>query len=232
MNPDPNDEHQARLVQSMQPAARGKSAWFKQQLVAVGAIIAFVLAFGAARWLSYEGTSKVLDTYNEKRTEQRVGDYFAETSSWKEFSSPVGQFRATFPAYPAHDANTANVPGTDLAVTLDTYSSATSDGTTFVVTTGVFPPEVDTSNPNANLEGSLNGMIASTEGNRLLSSSPTNFNGHPAMDFVISNDTFNLKGTIMLADHRFYQVMVLYELKNRIALDANYNNFLNSFATY
>lgn len=193
----------------------------------IGAIAVFILVFAGARWLSYEGTSKVIDEYKENKTEQKVVDYFTDTSSWKEFNSPVGKFKATFPAYPAHETDNIDT-GTGLTLKYDTYSSETSDGTSYMVNTVVYPAEVDTSNPETNLEGSLNGMLASNDGNKLISSNLIYSNGYRALDFLILNSgTVYLKGKIIMAGQTLYQVMVAYESKNYN--ESNYNKFMNSF---
>lgn len=199
----------------------------KKVLSSIGAIAVFILAFAGARWLSYEGTSKVIDKYNENKTEQKVVDYFTDTSSWKEFNSPVGKFKATFPSYPAHKTDNIDT-GTGLTLKYDTYTGETSDGTSYMVNMVVYPAKVDTSNPETNLEGSLNGMLASNDANKLISSNLTYSNGYRALDFLIlNNGTVYLKGKIIMAGQTLYQVMVAYESKNYN--ESNYSKFMNSF---
>lgn len=201
----------------------------KKILGTVGAVLAFIVAFAVFRYLASEGTSKVINTYNENKAEQRVGDYFTDTSSWKEFNSPVGKFSALFPAYPGHETDNLTIPGSGAELKYDTYTSETSDGTTYMVNTSVYPSGIDTSNPETNLEGSLNGMLASNENNKLVSSNLTYSNGYRALDFLIqSTNGVYLKGQIIMAGKTLYQVMVAYENQNYN--DNNYKKFLNSFA--
>ena len=195
-------------------SASATEKWSTKKIFSsIGAIAVFILVFAGARWLSYEETTKVIDEYKENKTEQKVVDYFTDPFSWKEFNSPVGKFKATFPAYPAHETNNLDT-GTGLTLKYDTYLSETSDGTSYVVSTVVYPAEVDTSNPETNLEGSLNGMLASSDGNKLISSNLTSSNGYGALDFLILNNrTVYLKGKIIMVGQTLYQVMVVYESK-------------------
>jgi hypothetical protein len=84
-------------------------------------------------------------------------------------------------------------------------------------------------NPETNLEGALNGMVASGEGNEVVSSNFHYFDGHRALDYKISNKNENiyLQGKIILVEQTLYQLMVAYESGNDNETD--YNKFINSF---
>lgn len=188
----------------------------------------FILVFLAARYLGQVGTEAVIDEYRDQKTVNKATEYFTDpsTSEWREFHSPIGQFAAEFPTYPSHDTDSFNAPGIDASIRYDSYSSE-ADGVYYAVNVFSYPPEVDTSVPDNNLEGSLNGMLTTTE-SELISSSLGYFKGHRAMDFsMYSKDGVNIKGKIVAVDNTFYQMMAAYESADANASD--FQKFINSF---
>ncbi|MDX9964278.1 hypothetical protein [Desulfobacter postgatei] len=192
-------------------------------------VVIFILVFAIARWASYEGTTKVIDEYDNNKAKENTVNYFTDSSSWKKFESPVGRFSATFPTYPTHDSENLDIPGTQLVMKYDMYSSETSDGTAYMINTSTYSDEIDVSNPETNLEGALNGMLASSEGNELVSSNLTTFNGNSALDYLVFNKgegEIYMKGKIILSGQTMCQLLVAYEKSNYN--ENNYNKFINS----
>lgn len=165
----------------------------------------------------------------EQQATDRVSDYFSSTEEWKVFNSALGQFQATFPSYPTHESDNIQIPDSSITLKYDSYLSETSDGTTYFVNVVTYSSEIDTSNPETNLEGSLNGMVTSSEGNEVISSSFTYFDSYKALDYKIKNSNKNiyLQGKIILVDQILYQLMVAYESGN--FNKTNYEKFINSF---
>lgn len=194
----------------------------------IGGVVILIIFSSVIRWAVSGGTDRIISESEKSKTEQKLADYFTNTSTWKEFNSTVGKFKAAFPAYPSHETNDIGLPGSTLSLKYDTYAAETSNGNGFLVNTSVYPVEVDTSKPDNNLEGSLNGMLASNDGNKLISSQLIDLDGNRALDFEISNsDSIRLKGRTILADHTMYQLMLVYEKQNYSEED--YTKFINSF---
>ncbi len=164
---------------------------------------------------------------SDKTIEEKVVNYFTDTSAWKEFNSPIGQFRAEFPTYPNHETESIEVPNTQLTLKYDSYTSEEVNGTIYIIGFTTYGFEIDTSNPENNLEDALNGMLISTQGNKLVSSNLTYFDGYRALDFLVQNNTIFLKGRGIMVGQTLYQLMVGYESKNYS--ENNYNKFINSF---
>jgi len=164
---------------------------------------------------------------SDKTVEEKVVNYFTDTSAWKEFNSPIGQFRAEFPTYPNHETESIEVPNTQLTLKYDSYTSEEVNGTIYIIGFTTYGFEIDTSNPENNLEDALNGMLISTQGNKLVSSNLTYFDGYRALDFLVQNNTIFLKGRGIMVGQTLYQLMVGYESKNYS--ENNYNKFINSF---
>ena len=210
----------------------------KSQLIIGGVVLVIILFFVFSNKPATEQTqnleepkNKVTDYLTDKtkqEVEQKVGEYFTGNSSWKEFNSPVGKFKATFPAYPTHETENFDIPGTGLALKYDTYTIQTSDGTTYAVNTTVYPSGVDVPDQETILEAGLNGMLATSDRFKLISSSLTYHNGHRALDFFVTNNEMGyFKGKIIAAEPIFYQVMI--GCINQSCDEDNYNKFINSF---
>lgn len=194
-----------------------KKGWV---IFAVAAVILFFITVAA-------DLSK--GNYSTKETAQEnVANYFTDTSSWKNFNSPVGRFKAEFPTYPKHKTESVPVPNTQLTLKYDSYTSEEANGTAYLVNVTTFDSQIDTSNPDNNLEGALNGMLSSTQENKLISSNMSYFSGYHALDFLIQNNTMYLKGKIIMAGKTLYQLVAAYENQNYS--ESNYNKFINSFA--
>lgn len=165
----------------------------------------------------------------EQQATNKVTNYFSSTEEWKVFNSTLGQFQVTFPSYPTHETDNIQILDSTITFKYDSYLTETSDGTTYFVSTVTYPFEIDTSSPETNLEGSLNGMVASSEGSEVVFSGFTYFDGYRALDYKIKNTNENiyLQGKIILVDQTLYQLMVSYELVN--FNKTNYDKFINSF---
>jgi hypothetical protein len=193
--------------------------------------IATAISIAAGIFIGNLATQYFFNSNNVRPTAQQLvqktADYFNSTSSWKEFNSAVGNFKVIFPTYPRHETKVVSIPNTNLTLTYDTYTSQEPNQTTYFINTSVYPSSVDTSRPENNLEGSLNGMVAVTDGNKLVSSNISDFNGYKSLNFLIQNNNTYLKGRVILVRHTMYQQMVAYESQNYD--DSNYNKFINSF---
>ena len=201
----------------------------RPQLI-IGAVVLVIILFFVFSKKPVTEQAPNLQEQNKtsQEVEQKVGEYFTDNSSWKEFNSPVGKFKATFPAYPTHKTENFDIPGTGLALKYDTYTVQTSDGTTYAVNTTVYPSGVDVPDQEIVLEAGLNGMLATSDRFKLISSSLTYHNGHRALDFFVTNNEMGyFKGKIIAAEPTFYQVMI--GCISQSCDENNYNKFINSF---
>lgn len=168
-------------------------------------------------------------SYKADEAVERVTDYFT-SEEWKDFNSTIGQFKALFPSYPAHETN--NIPvslyGIDFEMKLDNYIAAKGN-VTYFVGVATYSIEMDmSSDPDGILENALNGMLVSSD-SELISSSFTSFNEYRALNFLLLNRESNLyvKGKTILTEQTLYEIMISYENKDYNASD--YEKFINSF---
>ncbi len=201
----------------------------KLQLIIGAVVLVIILFFVFSNKPATEQTPSVQEqNKTDQEVEQKLENYFTDTSFWKEFNSPVGKFKVTFPAYPTHKTENFDIPGTGLALKYDTYTIQTSDGTTYMVSTTVYPSGVDVPEQETVLEAGLNSMLATSNRFKLISSSLTYHNGHRALDFFVTNNEMGyFKGKIIAAEPTFYQVMI--GCISQSCDEDKYNKFINSF---
>lgn len=212
--------HNKSSNEDKEETRKGKTSF----LQGVFGIIAFVIAFSVVSNLTKNGFSY----FKNKNTSSKVENYFSETLEWKEFNSALAGFYVLFPVYPSHESTPTYSSALEETITLELYSSEQKDGTTYAVAYIKYPEKTNTSVPENNLEGALNGMLQGN-GSKLISSNFSNFNSYKAVDFVayIEKDGIYIKGKIILAGKVLYQLQVIYETKN--SANVQYDKFINSF---
>src|SRR3989344_4448926 len=91
-----------------------------------------------------------------------------------------------------------------------------------------YPSQVDTSVPETNLEGSVNGTVQSIDGT-LISSNFTYFGTYRAIEYLIYKKDGNayIKGKNILVGQNMYQIAVAYEPSN--SSNVQFDRFANSF---
>jgi hypothetical protein len=198
----------------------------KSVAVALIGIIAFIGAFVIVRYITSEGISAVSDGISKNKTEKVVTNYFTDTSTWKDFNSTLAGFKATFPAYPAHETEPIDFGGYSL--NMEMYSAESQNGVFYAINFITYPNEVDTSVPENNLEGSVNGTLQSIDG-ELISSDFTYFGQHRAVEYLIhkKDGTAYVKGKNILVGQSMYQIVVAYEPAD--SSNVEFEKFADSF---
>lgn len=163
----------------------------------------------------------------KEASQQKVEDYFTDSTSWKSFVSTSG-FSVLFPKYPTLETENIPIPNSNSIMQLDNYASETLDGTAYLIMVST-PLGISSNKPLTNFDGPLNGMLASDPTNKLISSYKTTFNGRSALDYLIKNEGsgYFIKGKLILKGATMYTLMVAYESKNYNEND--YDKFINSF---
>lgn len=191
-------------------------------IVTVASILVFILASVGTRFLVTGGGSHQQEVVN------RVAEYITDNGEWKEFTSADAHFAALFPRYPSRESEMLSLPGTDITIPYTAYSTE-DDISAYIVGVTTYPTEVDVRIPHVILEGALNGMVASTEGNKVTASSITTFFNYPTLTFEILNAEQNIqmKGRIVLVGHTLYMQASSYEIGKEQTAD--HIKFMNSF---
>ncbi|OGK43426.1 hypothetical protein A2956_02460 [Candidatus Roizmanbacteria bacterium RIFCSPLOWO2_01_FULL_37_57] len=149
----------------------------------------------------------------------------SEENPWQAFHSTEGKFKINFPQYPSESSSTESVENMEIPFTQ--YDSVDSNGDQFMAQFVIYPVEPGDLNPKGVLEGAVNGSVNSETNNKLISSSFTEYEEYPAIDFVIhnSNEELYINGRNILVNSTLYTILVASKNQNPI----NYNRFLNSF---
>ncbi|MBA3789372.1 hypothetical protein H0X32_03175 [Patescibacteria group bacterium] len=155
-----------------------------------------------------------------------IPDYFADSTSWKEFNSVEGSFRVTLPTLPKHESNTVAIPGSDLTGTVDLYSSSQGD-TSYFIQAISYNSEIDVSNPHAVLEGAFNGRVSEIPNHKIISSDFGNFISHDALDYVIQSDSYYIYGKLVLVGQKLYSFEMACESSK--CSNSDYQKFTSSF---
>src|SRR3989344_2714754 len=102
------------------------------------------------------------------------------------------------------------------------------NGAFYLITFINYPSQVDTSVPETNLEGSVNGTVQSIDGT-LISSNFTYFGTYRAIEYLIYKKDGNayIKGKNILVGQNMYQIAVAYEPSN--SSNVQFDRFANSF---
>lgn len=196
--------------------------------------------YAVATAIGYAAASIAVQSFlNRSNTQQEaqnaannVAGYYANTSTWKQYDSAINGFQVMFPTYPQHQTETAAIPNSNLNVTVDFYQSAEPNGTTYYIGVSSYPTSSNVSNPENNLEGSLNGMIQSVPGNQVVSSSIGTFGQYMALKYTIVNNQASggpvyLQGRAFLKGYGLYNQFVEYGKQDYNS--TTYNEFMNSF---
>ena len=193
---------------------------------ALGFIVIILIALGG-KFLVNQITNNSSEV-NPQETVNNVSNYFS-SSDWKEFNSADGGFRILFPDYPQREESDIKVPNSDITLKLIYYIDDKGADGAYLASFTQYPENTDVSQPKINLENALNGTMAANEGNKLISSTYSELQNNPALDFVIQNDSikYTNKGKIVLVGKKIYQIAVV---QGSDKLDDNsFNKFISSF---
>lgn len=167
-------------------------------------------------------------TVAHQESVNRTTDYFRPSEEWKNFVSPNSHFKVLLPKYPEQSSEPLDVPDSDIKIPANYYSADTDDYS-YLIAVFEYPPEA-VSNPQANLDGSLNGMLASNSSNEIISTKSIDFLSEPAIDFIIFNrdEGVYMKGISVLKDTTLYSL--IYSSKQLNSNEPDYNKFIKSFS--
>ncbi len=152
-------------------------------------------------------------------------------STWVVFDSVIGHFQASFPVYPTDKTRTINAAGSQINV--ETYEGKEADGTAYVIQVAAYSSRFSISDPQSNLERSLNEEVQVASGT-LISSNPSTFLSYPAIDSLalVPNPSnpggyVYIRGKDVAVGHDFYEIYAVYEAKN--SANVQFDKFVNSF---
>ncbi|MCH9609921.1 MAG: hypothetical protein S4CHLAM45_13530 [Chlamydiales bacterium] len=147
---------------------------------------------------------------------------------WKSYTSSKSNFSVQFPTTPEEIDQTIEVPKTDLKISYNTFISEPNENSVYVVSVWVYPPEIDMSKPEVNLQDGFGGMLSALPGSEVLSMNMIEVQGHKALEFLVKNEDIFFQGKLILVNNTLYQVFTVYKSGVENGED-DYVKFIDSF---
>lgn len=154
---------------------------------------------------------------NSKQTQEK----------WTTFTAKKDGFSVSLPSQPENIEQTIDIPKTDLKISYNTYLSEPSDSVVYVISVWNYPPQIDMSKPEVNLQDGFGGMLSALPGSEVLNMKMTEVQGYKALEFLVKNDDIYFQGKLILVYNTLYQVFTVY--KNTMDMSENYIRFIDSF---
>lgn len=197
----------------------------------VGIIVAFVivvlaLIVGGITWKNKQESTQLAATYKELLAQEGArAQIKEEAAAWQVFTPETETFSVTFPGKPEFKTQTMALPNNTGQAVFNSYEVIDVDAAMY----GVYEISgISFTGNQADLENALANYIKSNSKYTLVSSAPSTFLGHTALDFLIQvQGNYYLKGKYVATDDRLYQINVLYD-KSTYS-EATFDTFVNSF---
>ncbi len=146
---------------------------------------------------------------------------------WKEYHSPSGAFTVLLPTLPQHATESIKDPKTGNIRNYDMYVSERIDGTIFMISLITFQDLSSNSDPETLLLSMMNDMVASNPDNVLKAEQTGSFQGHPSLDFTMSNNEHHIDAKTFMIDNIMFVLTRISNAKNYNT--SEYTFFINSF---
>lgn len=150
-----------------------------------------------------------------------------QASDWKSFTSTQGNFSIVFPTEPQEIDQKIDIPKTELSIQYQTYLSEPHDNVVYVVSVWTYPPEIDMSRPEVNLQDGFGGMLSALPGSEVISMEMKDFQGFKGLEFLVKSEDIYFQGMLILANNTLYQVFAVYKESEKELVD--YQKFIGSF---
>lgn len=149
-------------------------------------------------------------------------------ASWLEVTPDGRLFTAKFPAAPQLSTNKVPIQDTDLSIIQELHVAKDEQDNAYFAVTFVYPRPFDVDDPQGVLKTVLDGMVTALPGAQLADSSAADYQGRPALEFMIKDpNQLITQGKLFFRERVLYQVMVTYEEGS--LEEAAYLYFLKSF---
>lgn len=200
-----------------------QNPWIHAALVITGVVVIFFLAIG-------------IGTLNINRQHSTIGYpvRIESENTWFEFHAIKDDFIIQVPSYPKYSVQENPISGTDIKLTISSYSSERDTLGGFLVQIINLPPEGDYSNAEESLSNAAEGVKADLQQQtgeipELTITSNDPFLGYPAIHFTIEGDSKNYKmeSVFFLANDNLYSLM--HNSEKELFNETDYLRFKGSF---
>jgi len=147
--------------------------------------------------------------------------------NWKRFHSIQGACSISLPSTPEHLKQIMPLSDEGYNLRYDIYVAPHERKAVYMLLIAQYPPLVNGSHAEINLENFLNGLITQNPENTLMFADLTEVQGHKALDFFIQVRGTYFKGRAIMANNNLYLLSMECEKKNYA--DRYFKYFIKSF---
>jgi len=158
-------------------------------------------------------------------SQSQIKAHTTNTTTWKVFKAPAGDFEVSFPTHPTQEKEELPIADTDWKAKFESYESEAGNGMAYSISKVTYPPAIDLA--EIELDEFVEDMVSSSSGNKLVSSKLTYFDNHRAVDYLIRTILGYLKGKLIVVGQTKYLLMVSYATEDYD--EEQYNQFIQSF---
>lgn len=151
----------------------------------------------------------------------------SEFADWNEYSGQSNNFRVSLPQPPQYARESAPIPDTDLKRAYEMYLSEQLNGTIYMISMITYPPQIETSNQNQMLHDFIKELVRSRPDNKLQQETDSSFQDKGAVDFMLFNKDYQMKGIAFMVDKTIY-LLTYVANKNNFKTE-EFDHFINSF---
>lgn len=148
-------------------------------------------------------------------------------AQWKPFIAQSNRFKVSFPITPQYARELTPIPLSDEKRIYEIYAAEDVNGSTFMISIITYPATVDTSDKDSMLRGIIDELVKSNPANKLVQLQEDTYGTHPALQFRLESNEFEVQGKTFLIDKTLYLLSYIYRTDDFIEED--YQRFINSF---
>ncbi len=149
--------------------------------------------------------------------------------SWKEFSSPSGDFKVRLPSSPQHIIDEIFDKNANESHKYQTFISTGDGGYVFMISVITYPRGLEDDQLEKTLKDSVKEMIVRNKANVLKEMNLSQFQNRKSLDFSLLNGEMLVSGKVFAKGNNLYMLSMINRANEFNAEELAY--FLNSFAT-
>jgi hypothetical protein len=148
-------------------------------------------------------------------------------SSWKQFFAKSGECRISFPSAPQLVQQSLRLNEAGHRLNYDVYLAPFEDKGVCLLLIATYPMPLAGGHEIAGLEGLIRGIVGHNPDNKLVFADLKDFDGHPAMDFLVQSGASYFRGHALMVGNKLFLVAMEGKVKERD--EKTYTQYLKSF---
>lgn len=149
-------------------------------------------------------------------------------AGWKQFFAKSGECRISFPSAPQLIQQSLRLNEAGHRLNYDVYLSAYENKGVCLLLIATYPTPLSGGHEIAGLEGLIRGIVGHNPENKLVFANLKEFEGHPAMDFLVQSGTSYFRGHTLMVGNKLFLVAMEGKIGERS--EDTFVQFLKSFS--